>query len=268
MKGQISIDYIAGAMIFFASVVFLLSHVFTALPGFSQSQTVDDLTLSAWSMSEVVMEDTGQTAGGDTAWHQADEEPAIVGLKDAETGQLSQGKIEAFLDIPYATLKGDLLNAAHDFNIEFTETVAIDTSTIFSTGSSPDFLEEPDYDFSTGGEIHYGGEELAGEQQYFLLVENEGVGWHNRLYVSEDRDFSDDLAIYNLTEDEFISVGGSVYTAGAGHTEVSDGNLLILRREIGRTGEVPPEEVGDIVSIDRYGVLDDSVVEVSFRLWS
>ncbi|MFB6294648.1 MAG: hypothetical protein ABEI97_02720, partial [Candidatus Nanohaloarchaea archaeon] len=64
-----------------------------------------------------------------------------------------------------------------------------------------------------------------------------------------------------------LPVGDNTYIAEAGHTEISEGNLLTLHRSLGQTGNIPEGSTTDIVSVDRYGVMDGNVVEVTFRVW-
>lgn len=266
MKGQISIDYVAGALIFFGSLVFLVSNVMGTLPAFSQAQQTDELTLSAWSMSEVVMKDEGYwrngTHSGDN-WQDHLGSVEVLGVK--EGNEISGEKINAFTGLNQSWLRS-AFNTEKKVNVEFREVVNVDTHRSFQRGSPPGFITEPAYSGGTADEIRYGAKELSGEERHFLLVKNPGFGWYNRVRVSTGWDFTGSDT-YNLTDTRYIPVGGGTYVTEAANTEVSGGNLLILWRDLGRTGDVPGESVDEIVSVDRYGVMDGNVVEVTFRVW-
>ncbi|MDY6769486.1 MAG: hypothetical protein SVU88_00780 [Candidatus Nanohaloarchaea archaeon] len=266
-SGQISIDYLAGALIFFGSVVFLVSNVMTTLPAFSSAQQTDELTLSAWSISEVMMNDEGyweNATHSGSDWHRHTGDTEVVGLKAGET--LSRAKINALTGMNSTWLRG-VLQTGKKLNIEFREVVDVDTHRTFQQGSAPSHITEPSYPANVQQTVHHGAVRLDGQQRYVLLTANENLGWYNRLRISPDPDFSDD-DIHNLTETAYIPVGDGTYIAEAGNTEISGGDLLILRRGLGRVGDVPDQSVQDIVSVDRYGVVDGNVVEVTVRVWN
>ncbi|MDY6766159.1 MAG: hypothetical protein SVW77_02220 [Candidatus Nanohaloarchaea archaeon] len=264
--GQISIDYLAGALIFFGSLIFLVSNVMTTLPAFSDAQQTDELRLTAWSISEVVMNDRGYWEnathqGSDWPEHLGDVE--VLGVK-AQTG-LSKEKIDTLTALNQSRLRS-ALRTGKKVNVEFREVVDIDTHRTFQQGSAPSFLTEPSYPSHVAETVHYGAKRLEGSERFFLLTKNRNRGWYNRLRVSDDADFSTS-ELYNLTETQYIPVGDGTYVADAGNTDISEGNLLILWRNLGRTGDVPTESVQNIASVERYGVLKGNVVEVTFRVW-
>ncbi|MDY6773742.1 MAG: hypothetical protein SVS85_00955 [Candidatus Nanohaloarchaea archaeon] len=267
MKGQISIDYLAGALIFFGSLVFLVSNVMTALPQFSQAQQRDELTLSAWSISEVMMEDRGYwenaTHSGED-WHKHVGDVEVLGLK-GERG-LSGKKVGTLLSMDASEIRS-ALQTGKKVNVELKEVVDVDTHRAFQRDSSPDFLTEPSYQGETASEVHYGSKRIGGEELYFLLTQNPDLGWYNRLRTSRDWDFSTGTELYNLTETQYIPVGNRTYVVSAGNTQISGGKLLVMWRQLGRAGDIPDESVEDVVSVERYGVMDGNVVEVTFRVW-
>ncbi|MDY6761475.1 MAG: hypothetical protein SVY41_00330 [Candidatus Nanohaloarchaea archaeon] len=267
MTGQISIDYLAGALIFFGSLVFLISNVMTALPAFTQAQQTDELTLATWSISEVVMEDKGRwssTSDGGTDWQNHLGKIDIIGLQ-GEDG-LSREKVSALTSLNQSWLR-EALRTGKKVNIAAETVIDVDTSNTFQQGASPDFITEPAYPGFVDGEVHYGAKVLDDSNRYFLLTKNKHLGWYNRLRVSDDADFTGS-EVHNLTQTVFLPVSENTYTADAGNTEISGGNLLILRRSLGRAGNVPQGSATDIVSVDRYGVMDGNVVEVTFRVWN
>ncbi len=267
MTGQISIDYLAGALIFFGSIVFLISNVMTTLPAFTQAQENDELTLTAWSVSEVVMNDKGRwsnESGSGTDWHNHRDDIDVLGV-EGEDG-LSEEKVDALTELDQSRIR-EALGTAKKVNIDVEKVIDVDTHRSFQQGESPDFIDEPStYPGFVADTVHYGARQLDGNDRYVLLTQNENLGWYNRLRLSEDGDFTGS-EVHNLTDTVFLPIGENTYIADAANTEISDGNLLVLHRSLGRTGDVPGGADTDIVSVNRYGVMDGDVVEVRFRVW-
>ncbi|MDY6776892.1 MAG: hypothetical protein SVQ76_02190 [Candidatus Nanohaloarchaea archaeon] len=268
MKGQISIDYLAGAMIFFGSLIFLVSQMMTSIPQFSQAQQVDELELTAWSVSEILLEDRGHwSIGGSsgTDWQDHMGGVEVLGLKGKE--HLSREKINALLSMSKDRIRS-LLGIEEKINIQVREVVDVDTYHSFQQGGAPAFMTEPSYSDYTASEIHYGSHRFGGEKRYFLLMKNTSTGWYDNLSVSTDWDFSDpETEFYDLTDTQYLAIGDRTYVVQAGNTGISDGKLLVLTRELGRVGYVPSRQVENIVSIQRYGAMSGNIVEVVVRVW-
>lgn len=267
--GQISIDYLAGALIFFGSLLLLVSNVMTTLPQFADSQARDEMELSAWSISEVLMNDEGRWSDNGTTgtdWQNHVDETDVLGLRGTD-GTLSSTKIEALTGLSHASLTG-VLGTDKNVNIEFRQVVDVDLHSTFSQGGAPSYITEPSYDPDAADTVHYGAKRLAGDELHFLLTQEDHVGWDNVLRVSRDWDFTNqNTETYNLTSTSFVPVGTQTFTAAAGHTQISDGNLLVLSRSFGRAGAVSPASIGNVVTVQRYGVMDGDVMEVTLRIW-
>lgn len=266
MKGQISIDYVAGGLVFFGAIIFLVGNLLSVVPQFDQAQQENKLHLTAYSMTEVLLNDQGyweNATDSGTAWEdQPTADIETVGLSGG--AELAQDKVDAFLDLSLATLK-DRFNLSEDFTVQIHEFVDIDTHGTFQQGSPPSFLTEPTYSSSTSSTVHYGAKRIDGQQKHFLLTDE--LDWYNTLRVSDDWDFSSGVTVYNLTQEQFIPIGASTYTAPPFVTQQSGGDLLILQRRVGRVGTVPPGFVPSVVSIQRYGVLEGNVVRMEVQIW-
>lgn len=267
MQGQISIDYLAGAMIFFGALVLLVSNVMTTLPEFSEAQRVDQLQLSAWAASEVMVNDRGYWDDGSangTSWQDNVDHVRIAGLEGPD-GELSMAKIEAMLSMDDDTLQ-DALATDRSIAVSFREVVPVDTHRTFEQGNEPGFITEPSYDPRAADTVHYGVTEVHGTQLHVLLTDV--VGWYNHVYISRDWDFTNvNTETFNLTETSYLQLTERTYTMRSGHTELSEGRMLLMSSDLGRTGPVPPQQVVDIVTVDRYGVVDGNVMEVSVQAW-
>lgn len=269
-SGQISIDYMAGALVFFGAIIILISSVLNVAPQFGQTQHHNDLQLSGWSMSEVVMNDPGywtNSTDNGTDWHHPANRPdvTIIGLQTRNQSGIDSQKVAALQEMDYNVLK-QVLEFDHDFNLELTEFVYVDTHRTFENGSAPSFITEPTYPNDISSMIRYGTDTMRGTPYYFLLADS--TGWYNNLWVSEDWDFTDNTTYYNLSTDRIISLNGTSYLVGIGDNQLSDGNLLVMSRQLGRTGGIPPQNTENIVEVRRFDVSrDKNVIKGVFRIW-
>lgn len=270
MKGQISFDYLAGAMVFFSAILFLVSSVTGVLPAMEQSQQVSELEMTGWALSEVLLEDEGFWEQGNvngTDWHL--QNPAwvqVVGLRDGR--RLSRAKIGALINMSYSRIRS-ITGTDVAFNIGFIEYATIDTYDTFNrtAGNAPSYINEPAYSGGEAAIVHYGSARIDGAKRYALLS-NE-IGWYNKLRLSEDWDFQNaNTDTYNLTTPVFVPIAGGTYRIDAAQTDASDGKLLVLERSIGRVGAIPAEDVSNIVSIDRYAALGNgNLVHMVINTW-
>lgn len=266
MKGQLSIDYIAGALVFFAALVLLISNVLGTIPQLEEQYQTNELQLTAWSLSEVLLHDRGYwsnaTENG-TNWHVnlRTQDTEALGLQGANG--LSREKLQALQNMNYQRIT-NILHINTSFNMELTEFLYIDTHRSFTPGSDPGFITEPTYSGNVRGDVQYGSERIDGTSYYFLLANT--VGWPNSLWVSEDWNFTD-ATYYNLSTTSVVTLEDNTYLANPSSNQISEGRALILQRRVGRVGTVPSGSVDDIRQITRYGVMDGNVVKAVFRVW-
>lgn len=272
-EGQISIDYIAGAFVFFGAIIILISSVLNVIPQFQNTHAVNELELAGWGMSETIMNDDGywnNATGNGTDWHTA---PAanvtVVGLQAANRTGLSMKKIRAFRDMDYRTVQ-DILGTNKAFTVSFTKIVHVDTYKRFNrSGSTPSFITEPSYPSGTADTVHYGTYAVNDVPYHFLLADS--AGWYNNVWISDDWDFTDaETNQYNLTEDAAVSLGEDAYTVNIGDIQIGEGNVFIMKRRIGRVGTPPPSNVGNIVEMKRYDVTakTDTIIQAVFQIWA
>lgn len=268
MKGQISIDYVAGGLVFFGAIIFLVGNLLSVIPQFEQAQHQDDLHMTAYGMSEVLLNDNGYWENATHTGTDWEEHPVAdietIGLNGG--GALAQDKVDAFHDLPYATVK-DRFNVSEDFNVQLEEFVDIDTHATFEQGSPPSFITEPgSYSGSTSSIVHYGAKRIDGQPKRFMLTDE--LDWYNTLRVSDDWNFSNaNTETYNLTEEQFVPIGSNTYTVPPFVTQQSEGRLLVLERRVGRAGVIPPSFVASVVSIQRYAVLNGNIVRMEVQIW-
>jgi hypothetical protein len=272
-NGQISIDYIAGALVFFGSIIVLISSVLNVIPQFQNTHAVNELELAGWGLSETMMNDPGywsNTSGNGTDWHTAS--PAnvtVIGVQAANRTGISAAKIRALRDMNYRRVQR-ILGTTRQFTVSFTKILHIDTYRRFNrSGSSPGFITEPSYPGGTAETVHYGSKKIDGTPYRFLLADS--AGWYNNLWVSEDWDFTDaDTTKYNLTTDQVITLDADAYRINIGDVQIGQGNTVILKRRIGRIGTPPTANTGNIIEMKRYGTTKqtDTIIAAVFQVWA
>ncbi len=276
-NGQISIDYIAGAFVFFGAIIILIASVLNTLPEFQNQHAVNELELASWGMSETMMRDPGYWQNGTsngTDWHTADaSDVQVLGLQTGDRSGLSVQKIQSLGDMDYVDVQ-DVMGIDRGFTAAFTELLHIDTYKRFNRsgsggpGSSPSFITEPAYPSGTTDIVHYGTAEIRDAPYYFLLADS--TGWYNNLWVSDTWDFTDsETTQYNMTTDNVVTLGDNAYPINIADTQIGDGNVVILQRRIGRVGTPPPSNAGNIIETTRFGVTEtDTVITAVFQTWS
>lgn len=275
-QGQISIDYLAGAFIFFGAVVILISSVMNTLPGLQNAQEVNRLELTGWGASEVIMQDPGyweSISSNGSDWHRSINQPFthVVGLQDAERDGISLQKVRGIVDMDPEFLR-QILGINSGISISFTELVYIDTYLSFQQGSTPSFIVEPgDAAYTASAPtVRYGTAELDGTRYYVLRGDDQG--WYNNLWIGESWDFTEPgTTYYNLTQDNVLLLGNTAYFAMLGDNSLAQGRILTLRKRLGRAGSTPSENADNVAEITRFGVTNSSkhhIVKAVFRIWS
>ncbi len=267
--GQISIDYMAGAMVFFGAVVILISSVMSAVPQVQNVRNTNDLQLVGLSVSEVIMNDPGYwqngTANG-TAWHTADPgSVTTIGLQEPGRTGLNTEKITALQQMNYSQIQR-ILATERDFSARFTEYLYIDTSHTFTQGNPPPYITEPAYSPGTASQLQYGSRVIDGTHYYFLLANTQG--WYNQIWISTNWDFSS-ATHYDLAQTQLVTINENSYLINLGDAQTSNGKLVVLRKQLGRAGTVPPQHVEDIIELKRVAVTADdrNVIRGVFQVW-
>ncbi len=268
--GQISIDYMAGAMVFFGAIIILITSVMSAVPEVQENRNLDDLQMVSLSASEVLMNNPGYWAEDATTngtdWHQVD--PVFIetlGIQHSNRTGVKTDKITAMQQMDYAEIQS-VLSMERDFNARFTVMLYIDTSNTFIQGEAPDHIVEPAYPPDTEDRIHYGTENIDGTTYHFLTAASDG--WYNEIWISTDWDFSD-ADHYDLSDTQILTIDQNTYVTNIGDTQISDGNLIILRRQLGTIGTAPPEHTDNVIRVDRFDTTaeENHVIHGVFHVW-
>ena len=74
--------------------------------------------------------------------------------------------------------------------------------------------------------------------------------------------------IFDLSTDNVIALGSETYTLNIGDTQIGNGNIILLKKRLGRAGTVPPANAANIIEMNRYGATtEDNLVKAVFQIW-
>ncbi len=269
VKGQVSIDYIGGAAVFFISIIFIVTATLNIVPEFTEGIRHDRLETQGWSISNTLLKNTGYWDDGSTEgfdWHRQvesgdEEDVRAVGLEKENGYGVDREKLDTLLsgDFDYTTLKNDVLSTEYDFNKKFTEYVVIDSSNQEQGDVFPDGVD---------GTVGY--ESIEGKGYYFVAEDLGDDGF--RVHVGEyDEDSGEIDYIYEVEDSEVLELGEDeleykldIVFSGILQT---NGDLIILEKELGSYGRDIELAADEMVSIRRFSNIGSSILRVDMRVW-
>ncbi len=281
MKGQIYIDYMGGALLFFLSIVFIVTSALNTIPQFSQGIGQNRLEITAWSISTQLVEDTGfwkNKSKRSTEWHKHISDPdalkeiKTIGLESEKDG-LSREKIKTLLNSHYSDIKR-LLKTDKEFNLQVTEFAFVDTYKSFRKPNSPpetSAFQAPDNDSydSADAEIHYGSKSIKGNSKRFLVTSHNGS--YDEVYISDDWDFSEaaDIGPLGITDTQIVKFGDRNYRFEGRSSGIvaSEGKVVGLVRVMGRLGRRSPEDADRVTEVNRFSNIRENPIKIEMRFW-
>jgi len=277
VEGQISIDYAAGALLFFLSLIFIITGILSTVPEYSDDIDANRLELEAWKLTTAMINSPGywrNSSRGGSAWASVEEDDIRQIGFATEDGGLSRAKLQRALRLDYADLRERLDVEAH-FRMSVQEFAQVDTSRSFAYGDPPSNL--PGFQVPTAtdyqefnGTVQYGSSDINGEIMRWLVTHNETF---DRVYWSDSWDFS--AADPRSTESEeritFGPDGGDgrtyIFDGGDAGISTSGGELVVLQRPIGQYGRRVPAFVQDSVRVTRFSNINTAPVRLEMEVW-
>jgi len=274
VKGQISIEYTGGALLFFSSILFVVAGVLGTLPQFTDAIDENSIETQIWASTALLLSNTGQwesdTQSGPD-WHNHVENTTQLGLI-SQDGDLSRDKIRELVSMDYTDAKL-LLQTEKDFNIQFTEFSIIETASSFEkddpSGKVADVITEPTrsrYD-DANETIRYGSIRANGAQKHVLVTAHQGN--YDTVYISEDWDFTD-ATVFGPTGNQILSFDGRRYRLSVPDSGIfaSDGTTVVLTRPLGNVGTRTPAAEATVVTARRFSNIGPNPVRIDVEMWS
>ncbi len=274
MKGQISIEYTGGALLFFSSILFVVAGVLGTLPQFTSAIEENSIETQVWASTAVLLSDTGQWASDTRTgpdWHNHLENTTQLGLV-GQDGDLSRDKIRKIVSMDYKDVKL-LLQIDKDFNIEFTEFSIIDTASSFEKndpgGKIGQVITEPTTDSydDANDTVRYGSITANGAEKRVLVTAHQGT--YDTIYISEDWDFTDAIRL-GPAGNQILSFDGRRYRLSVPDSGIfaSDGKTVVLSRPLGNVGTRTPAAESTVVTARRFGNIGPNPVRIDVEMWS
>lgn len=278
-QGQISIDYVAGALLFFLSLTFVITGILSTVPQFTDQIENNRLEASAWRLSTALLTTPGHwenTSGGGSDWQQAPaDDIRQVGLA-TPAGGIARSKLQRADQLSYDRLR-QLLEAETHFRMSVREYLQVDTSRSYRNGTPPTSLDgfqppdsHPVYD-DYNGTVNYGSVRINGETQHWLVVQNQSM---LQAYRSESWDFRSPettagRATYNGSETDRIAFGPRTYLFDGNDAgiQASGGKLVVLQRPATIIGRRTPAYVDNTVAVTRFTNIEEIPVRVRMEVW-
>lgn len=280
MKGQIAIDYIGGASIFFVAVLFVVLSVLSGIPEYSAGVTANRMELTGWSVTSTILntpgywEDAGADEEGENWEDKIGSSPDTVkSVGVAGRSGLKMDKIEALMGMDYQALK-TLLGLELDFQLRISlfPVVRMSGEEYGKNGLPSDYpdITEPSYDESEGSVtgVRFGGISFNDEKHKFLAVAHEGV--YDTIWASDDWDFSsadrigpgEHKDLLDGMPDQVLNVT----TTGSG-LSLSEGEQFMLRYPAGVVGEPVPTIADESLEIKRFGTVNRTPVRMAMEVY-
>lgn len=259
-SGQINIEFLGGAILFFSAVIFLINSSLDAIPQYAKYSERNSLELNLITISRILFTEGYWKNNSDsgTDWQNHLEDIKFLGF--FTNGSIDLNKINALNKLDYEKIK-ILFGIKEDFWIDVDEFHVIDTSRSFEKDKWSSFIpfEPPsDDDFaSTNGRIHYGRENSS----YLFLIEKNNE--YSVLYIHNSTRYFK----YYLNENSNLSINGKKYSIGIDTGWDPYGNIVILKRNIISYGRDLPELSKESSSLVKFGNNKNKIYRIRITIW-
>lgn len=276
-KAQINIEFVGGAIIFFTTLLFIMSSTFSVLPKYGEKSRLNELEITGWTLSKKLINSKGfwdNSTHNGTDWENHPSDVVSIGLAESYH-DLDPEKTEEFLNnVNYVNAKTNLFKIEKDFRVKITEFIPIETYKTFEWSNGSEYgIKEPFTSIYNNSNkiIHFGSAEIGSHKLWVLATKN---GDKYPLYFKLDsKDFSNCNKTNSSNYFEIKIDGRNYIHDNSRKSEVrgSERSLVMLRREkgsgVGEIGRSPPKVKSEYLRIRRYALMDSRPVEVELIIW-
>lgn len=263
MKGQSTVEFLGGMLIFIIALVISLTMMSGEIPAFTSSVEDSAHNMELYRVTNQLMTETGRHSykSGGPEW-----EKNSSTIKNVEEFGLAQDyhvldrdkvknlSITGGLHFNYSQFR-ETTNVNNQYYFNFTWFPVVPTSNTFTRTKEPvnPPIKEPKTDYYSRAEnrIHYGKAKFNGSNYKFLVAAFNGV--YNTTYVSDDWNFSGRSPIGIGDQ---VNLGEEFEVVKFQNRDRRPGSSIVLKNYLNSFG-VNPERTGETVTkINRYAVLD------------
>ncbi len=267
--GQINIEFTGGAVLFFITLIFVITSVFAILPKYAETSQKNNLENIGWTLSELIINDPGYWSSGNESgfdWENHLKYIKTFGLaKDYH--QLSENKIAALPSLSYEKVK-TILGIDKNFQFNIKEFLIINCIHTFEKHNleSTGLTGEPSDSFYKNADstVHLGTKLISGRKFYFLIAQKED---NFMLYISPKSNFSQ-FSKYNSSKPANITLESQKFMFSENNgIKSSKGNIVILNREIIKYGRNMTGLEKQVLVFKRFAELNGSIAKLSLKVW-
>jgi hypothetical protein len=247
MKAQISIEFLASALIFLLAVVFALNILTDSLPRYIEQKEEESINVEMKRISDHLIKKEGEQN-----WVDNPRTADNIGLTN-EYMVINSSKLQELENLNYNDFT-EAMDLDHTYKFKFREFPTIDTSKTFKKGNGSSLgVDEPSSATYSGAneKIRYGKREFGGDFYHFLNTAHDNN--YDEIYISSDKNFETKNP---HTTGDSVDLGGEEYKIKNLQNEGDHrGTTIILTRKILDFGA--PTTTGSREVINRYASYND-----------
>lgn len=281
--GQLNIEFTGGAILFFATVLFLLGTVLANIPKHTSQAEQNRLALISRSVTDKLINNKGfynDSGSTGTRWEDGTHHEHLesLGLANAYH-QLAQDKITALDDHINKTEGQSALGLAGiwvEYNLTLTRLVPFPATTTFQQGNGAEIgVDEPGgiYDNSNMEKVvNYGSRWIDGHTYHLLINRDNSTNEYHYWISQGNKDFATSSDHYNIND----KLGGGGVTIGSdahfyigqrSGAEAGDSSLIVFQKHLLSHGFQPSPSAENIVQTSRYASLGNDTVKLVLQVW-
>lgn len=284
MKGQSTIEFLGGIVIFLIVIVASLSVLSGRVPKFTDDVAQSSQNMEMYRVTNQILTESGRHSygPGGANW----EKNSSTVSHATEFGLAADHKVLAYDKIArISTTGGDSFNYSQfrDINrlrnqyfFNLTWLPVVETSSTFTKteppSSNPEIVEPDTEEYDRAeNRIHYGSIELFGGQYNFLVAAFDGV--YNTTYISEDNNRFNESSTIHAGMGDVVDLGAREYTVEQiQNRDRRPGASIILRKPLKSFGPSPGNTEESVTKLNRYAVLeaagtDRGIVRMEVLSW-
>ena len=256
MKGQSTIEFLGGALLFLLVIAGSLSIISQDVNRFQDQTEQSSKNMEIYTLTQQLMTSPGKKPSG-TNWEDNTQQTQQAGLAN-EYLTLQWDKIKALSTTGQNKLNYTQFRNIHTVNnqyrLTFTWLPIVETSKSFTRTEPPSKITEPNSSLYQSAEnrVHYGILNLNSTEYKFSVTAHNGV--YNTTRVSTDWNFSGENPEGN--GDEIMLDGKDFKIKKFQNRERRPGASIILEREIKTFGANPREVNTPITKLNRFASLE------------
>jgi hypothetical protein len=269
LKGQSTIEFLAGIVMFLIVITASLSVLSERVPQFTDDVEQSSKNLEMYRITSQLLQHSGRHSFGSGGQNWEKNESTTSNTEEiglaSDYRSLEYDKIQRLSTagsdrLNYSQFR-NIVNVEHQYFFNFTWFPVVETSASFTRTqppSSPNIIEPNsnglNYD-QAENRVHYGNMEFFGTDYKFLVVAFDGT--YNTTYISKDYDFREVSRVGFKGVGDVVNLDGREYTVEEiQNRDRKPGSSVILSHHLKSFGPSPQNTRSDVTKLNRYAVME------------